>query len=145
MSGGGRISMLKAMLLILGCAAAIDDLRRNKISNIIVVCGLAGGVLYHGSTRGLPGVGMALAGTAVGLAVLMAFYCLGALGGGDVKLMGAFGALLGPAGILLAALAAAPIGGLWAGLAVLFRSRRPSIPYGPAIVLGAWVAFLGRG
>ncbi|HJT87006.1 MAG TPA: prepilin peptidase [Bryobacteraceae bacterium] len=137
--------MLTAMLLILGCAAAIDDLRRNRISNAIVVCGLAGGVLYHGFTRGLPGVGIALAGAVVGLTVLMAFYCLGALGGGDVKLMAAFGALLGPSGILLAGLVAAPIGGLWAGLAVLLRSRRRSIPYGPAIVLGAWMAFLGRG
>ena len=139
------MTMLTAMLLILGCAAAIDDLRRNHISNTSVVSGLAAGLLYHGLTGGLTGAALALAGAATGLAVLLGFYCLGAMGGGDVKLMGAFGALLGPGGILMAALVAAPLGGIWAGVAVLVRSHRRSIPFGPAIVLGAWLAFLGRG
>ena len=44
---------------------------------------------------GWPGVLTALAGTAVGFAVFLIFYLLGGMGGGDVKLMAGFGALLG--------------------------------------------------
>jgi prepilin peptidase CpaA len=63
------------------------------------------------------------------------------MGGGDVKLMAAFGALLGPAGILSAALFAAIAGGVCA-LGFAIWGRR-AIPYAPAIVLGAWISLLG--
>ena len=67
------------------------------------------------------------------------------MGGGDVKLMAAYGALLGPSGILLAALFAALFGGLCAAGTLLWKPRTAAIPYAPAIVLGAWVSLLGGG
>jgi len=65
------------------------------------------------------------------------------MGGGDVKLMAAFGALLGPPGILLAALMAALFGGIWTLAWVASRPRAAAIPYAPAIVLGAWASWIG--
>jgi prepilin signal peptidase PulO-like enzyme (type II secretory pathway) len=59
--------------------------------------------------------------------------------------MAAYGALLGPGGILLAAVFAAMFGGLAAAGSLLFRPRSAAIPYGPAIVLGAWVSLIGGG
>jgi prepilin peptidase CpaA len=67
------------------------------------------------------------------------------MGGGDVKLMAAYGALLGPSGILLAAVFTAVFGGLSAAGASLYNRRAPTIPYAPAIVLGAWISLLGGG
>jgi prepilin peptidase CpaA len=139
------MNMLLAMAIALGCAAAFNDLRRGAVSNWINAVALLAGFTYHGIHRGWTGLGLALAGSLLGFFVFLVFYWLGAMGGGDVKLMAAFGALLGPSGILLAALLAAPIGALIAAASLVWNRRRRSIPYGPAIVLGAWLALLGRG
>jgi prepilin peptidase CpaA len=137
--------MLLAIAIAVGCLAAFDDLRRNVVSNWINAFACLAGLLYHAIDHGWAGLGQAVAGSLLGLVVFLVFYWLGAMGGGDVKLMAAFGALLGPSGILLAALLAAPIGALIAALYLAWNRRRRSIPYAPAIVLGAWLALLGRG
>jgi len=136
------MDILKAMAILLGCSAILDDLRRGVISNWISVSAMAGGLLYHALRGGWRGLAMAAGGALVGLAVFLAPYCLGGMGGGDVKLMAAFGALLGPWGILTAALLASILGGLMAAVSQIFRSGRKAIPYGPAIVLGAWLSCL---
>ena len=85
----------------------------------------------------------ALAGGAVGFLLLLPLHLCGAMGGGDVKLMAAFGTLLGPAGILAAAVFGAIAGALW-GLGALLRGAR-AIPYAPAIAAGVWVSLVGGG
>ena len=137
--------MLFVIAIALGCLAVFDDLRRNAISTWINGAGLAAGICYHGLIQGRAGLAMAMTGGLLGFALFLIFYWLGAMGGGDVKLMAAFGALLGPSGILLAALLAAPIGALMAALYLAWNRHRRSIPYAPAIVLGVWLAMLGRG
>ena len=129
--------------IVLGCAAAAEDLRRRSISNWISLSGIAGGLIYHTVRHGLRGLGVAAAGAAIGFAIFLVVYAMGGMGGGDLKLMAAFGAILGPAGIFTAALLAAILGGLMAAGSLLLNSRKPAIPYAPAIVLGAWLALLG--
>jgi prepilin peptidase CpaA len=129
----------------LGCAASFDDLRRRAIANWITVAGLTAGLVYHTADRGLRGLGWSASGAAIGFGAFLIFYCLGGMGAGDLKLSGAFGALLGPSGILLAALLAALIGALMAAACLLWRWRTHAIPYAPALTLGAWLALLGRG
>ena len=107
----------------------------------------------------------ALGGAAVGFAVFLIFYLMGGMGGGDVKLMAGFGALLGLPGVLWAALWTAAFGGMialgavaWqaagrlirraprrAGAVSEVRERQESIPYAPAIVLGVWLALVPKG
>jgi prepilin peptidase CpaA len=138
------VNMLWALALTLGSLAVFEDIRSRNIPNWLTVSSFAAALLYQGISRGLAGFGMALLGSLLGFAIFLIFYWLGGLGAGDIKLMAAFGALLGPYGILLAALLAAIIGAvLAAGVSAL--RRRPAIPYAPAIVLGAWLALLGRG
>jgi prepilin peptidase CpaA len=137
--------LLVVIALVLGCAASYDDLRRRAIANWINGAGLAAGLVYHTAHRGLAGLGWSAGGAALGFAVFLAFYCLGGMGAGDLKLSAAFGALLGPSGILLAALLAAPAGALMAAACLLWRWRTPAIPYAPALALGAWLALLGKG
>jgi prepilin peptidase CpaA len=130
------------MAIGLGCSAVLEDLCRGTISNWVSLTGIAGGLLYHSLHQGWQGLAASSGGAVLGFAIFLAVYCLGGMGGGDVKLMAAFGALLGPMGILTAALLTAVIGGLMAAASVALHRRRAAIPYGPAIVLGAWLALL---
>ena len=128
----------------LGVAAVVEDLGRRRVPNWLTAAGLAGG-LGCAAWGGWHGLGSAAAGAVVGFLILLPFHWCGAMGGGDVKLMAAYGALLGPAGILLAAVFAAVFGGLSAAGALLYKPRTTAIPYAPAIVLGAWISLLGGG
>jgi prepilin peptidase CpaA len=139
------MSLLVAIAVLLGLAASWDDLRRRHIANRIPVAGLTAGLVYHAAVRGLAGLAWSAGGAAVGFAVFLIFYCLGGMGAGDVKLAAAFGALLGPSGMLLAALLAAPMGALAAVACLAWWRRVRAIPYAPALALGAWLALLGRG
>ena len=85
--------------------------RLRRVPNWLTAAGLAAG-LACALPGGWRGLALATAGAALGFALLLPFHWCGAMGGGDVKLMAAFGAFLGPAGILLAAFFAAIAGGL---------------------------------
>jgi prepilin peptidase CpaA len=128
----------------LGLAAVEEDLRRRQVPNWLTAAGAAGG-LVCGAWGGWHGLGIAACGALVGFLLLLPFHWCGAMGGGDVKLMAAYGALLGPSGTLLAVLFAAVFGGVSAAGTLLWNPRTVAIPYAPAIVLGAWISLLGGG
>ena len=88
--------------ILVGLAAAADDLARRRIANWIPAAALAGGFGWQIGQNGIwTGSLHALGGAAVGFAVFLVFYLLGGMGGGDVKLMAGFGALLGlPGGFM---------------------------------------------
>ena len=142
-----------------GVAATVEDLARRRISNWIPISALVCGVGYQAVTSGWTGAGTACLGALSGFGVFLVFYLLGGMGGGDVKLMAGFGALLGPGRLLEASLWTAAFGGLIAAGVILFRKcRRPClaaearperagaefIPYAPAISLGAVVTLLSK-
>jgi prepilin peptidase CpaA len=146
--------------ILVGLAATIDDLSRRQIANWIPVAALAGGLGWQIGQNGWMGGWYALAGAAVGFAVFLIFYLLGGMGGGDVKLMAGFGALLGVTGVLWAALLTAAVGGVLALGAIGYKSlrragrkvegpanpeERESIPYAPAITLGVWLSLVPKG
>jgi prepilin peptidase CpaA len=131
--------------LLMGLAAVVEDLWRRQVSNWIPLTLLAAGFLMRTLEEGWRGFGSSLSGSALGFGIFLIFYLMGGLGGGDVKLMAAFGALLGPKGIVTAAWVAAILGALaaagylgWLRFRKLDR-RGLSIPYAPAIVLGCWI------
>ena len=133
-----------AAAVAVGCAAVVGDLRSRTIPNWLSATGAAAGVVCGVWSAGAHGLLMALAGAAVGFAIFFVWHWMGGLGGGDVKLMAAFGALLGPSEIVIAAVLAAIAG---AGLAVavaLWKPKAATIPYAPAIVAGVWLVLLGR-
>jgi prepilin peptidase CpaA len=147
--------------VLVGLAATVDDLARRQIANWIPAAALAGGFGWQIGQDGWMGALHALAGAAAGFAVFLAFYLLGGMGGGDVKLMAGFGALLGTGRLMEAALWTAGIGGLLALGAVAYHSvrrrfskkvetaeekeRGDSIPYAPAITLGVWLSLVPKG
>lgn len=133
---------LLLLAVALGLAACVEDLRRRTIPNWLTAAGVVAG-LACAAPLGWRSLALAAAGAVAGFLLLLPLHLCGAMGGGDVKLMAAFGTLLGPAGILIAALFGAIAGGIWA-LAWAMRGAR-SVPYAPAIVAGAWISLLGGG
>jgi prepilin peptidase CpaA len=148
--------------VLVGLAATIDDLARRQIANWIPAAALLAGLGWQVSRNGWMGALYALGGAAAGFAVFLIFYLLGGMGGGDVKLMAGFGALLGAGRLLEAALWTAGVGGILALCVVAAKSarrwmpgqngqkkepgeQRESIPYAPAITLGVWLSLVPKG
>src|SRR3989442_1567991 len=92
-----------------GLAAVVEDLGWRRISNWTSGGALAAGLIVNGVQKGWMGALHSLIGAAIGFGVFLIFYLLGGMGGGDVKLMAGFGALLGDRQIILRA-------ALWAAL-----------------------------
>lgn len=114
--------LLMLILVTILILAAINDIRFQKIPNRLTFMAILSGVVFHGATGGLSGLLLSVEGLFMGLAILIFFYLMGGMGAGDVKLMGAVGALLGPKGVFFAFLATALVGGIYA--IVLLASRR---------------------
>jgi len=154
---------------VVGIAAIVDDLARRQISNWIPCSAFAAGLILQTVHAGWRGAGSALLGTATGAAVFLIFYLLGGMGGGDVKLMAGFGAVLGARQLLEAALWTAGCGGVMAVVVIAasqlrefwtgrrqvplteapatgprIRARRESIPYAPAIAAGVWLSLVPK-
>ena len=85
------------------------------------------------------------AGAFVVLAAL-AILGRGALGGGDVKMMAVLGLWLGVNGIITAASVGFIIGGIAAIIMLLFKvhGRKDFFAFGPFLIIGAVVAWLGQ-
>jgi prepilin peptidase CpaA len=144
---------------VVGLAAAIEDLLRRRVSNWIAGAALVGGVGCQMAESGWSGLGTAALGMLSGFGVFLIFYWLGGMGGGDIKLMAGFGALLGSSRLLEASLWTAGLGGLmaagviaWGMVRKWVRRRRgiaekaeaATIPYAPAITLGVWLALIPK-
>jgi len=156
---------------IVGVAAIVDDLSRRRISNWIPGSAFVAGLVLHAIDGGWRGAGSALLGTITGAGVFLIFYLLGGMGGGDIKLMAGFGAVLGVKRLLEAALWTAGCGGVMALIVIgvgwardFLRNRRSaggetldgarsgqqtsqradSIPYAPAIAAGVWLSLVPK-
>jgi prepilin peptidase CpaA len=100
--------------------AATTDIWKYKVYNWLTFPTLICGLIYWLFAAGLPGVGMSFAGLIVGFGSLVVFYALGGVGAGDVKLLAAIGAWLGPLITMNVLLGSAFAAGLYAmGLMVL--------------------------
>ncbi|MDT8335291.1 MAG: A24 family peptidase [Desulfurivibrionaceae bacterium] len=89
----------------------VTDTFQSRIPNLAILSLVMVGFGYNLLTAGMPGGATALAGMLAGLALLLPFYLMGGMGGGDVKALAALGALLGPADIFQVFLIAGLIGG----------------------------------
>ena len=110
-----------AAVLVTATAAAVIDLRTGRIPNALTASAALAGLTL--ATLRLTGVSvpMALAGGALGFVLMLPGRLFGGTGGGDVKLMAAFGTLLGPGHIVIAFLCGAIAGG---ALALFHATRR---------------------
>jgi len=113
------LSLAEGAALLTGVLACITDLAWRRIPNLLTFGSAAAGFAWHLSAGGLSGFGVALTGWAAGVAILLPLYLLRSLGAGDVKLLGAFGAWLGPVAALWAGLYGTIAGGILAVIVAL--------------------------
>jgi prepilin peptidase CpaA len=140
------IAFIPGHLLVITVAlATLSDVVTHRIPNVLLAPALSLALLTGAVIGGATGIALSLAGMGVGLALLLPVYAMGAMGAGDVKLLGVAGAFLGPHGALIAGLmtfvAGAVLGLLWIG----WRALRPAALYCTARIIqsirrdGAWV------
>ena len=158
------------MALVAGAlVATVIDLRTRRIPNALTASMAAVGVGFAATGISGMSIGASLVGLALGLALMLPGHFLGATGAGDVKLMGAVGAVVGPGLVVSAFLFTAIAGGVLAVAVAVQRQRlaatiagtgrliaapaeahqdiRSATParrfaYGPAIAIGSVLAGL---
>jgi prepilin peptidase CpaA len=106
------VSWLEGILLGIVAIAAVIDFRTRRIPNWLTLSAVLLGLVFQGVTHGLPGLLAALLGVLVGAGLFFIPFALGGMGPGDVKLMAAVGAFLGPKGALWAVLMTGVAGGV---------------------------------
>ncbi len=144
-----------------GLTASAEDLWHREVSNVLTASAFAVGIAMNAYLDGWSGVGNALLGGLIGFVVFLLFFIVGGMGGGDVKLMAAFGAIIGKDQVITAAVMTAIVGALMALIFLAYRKvrravakpvagataepdRKAFIPYAPAISLGVLLSFLSE-
>jgi prepilin peptidase CpaA len=110
-------------LAVLVLIAGASDIRSRRIPNWLTLSGMCTGLTLHASTAGYTGLRLSAAGMLLGFGAYFVLYCLRAMGAGDVKLMAAVGAIVGPAGWISVFIATAIAGGFLAMGLVVFKRR----------------------
>jgi prepilin peptidase CpaA len=103
------------------CVAA--DLRTRRIPNVISGMAMLIGVLLNTFQAGGSGLLSSVSGLVILTALLLPVFAVGGIGGGDVKMAGAFGALLGPRLALTALGIGAVLGGVVAAAHLALRGK----------------------
>jgi prepilin peptidase CpaA len=140
--------------------AAVVDFRIHRIPNYLTVPAAVLGLAFHTLAPSGMGPLMSLAGFGVGFALLLLPWLMSGAGMGDVKLLAALGAWLGPLNMLIAFALAAGLGTLMV-LGLLLKSlmddgmmktqrkymasRRPkhkgrkrALPFAVPVAIGTW-------
>jgi prepilin peptidase CpaA len=119
---------LEALLMALVLGAAVYDVRYRRIPNWLNLLGILAGIgmntflSFDGPDR-WSGLITSLEGMALGFGVYFLLYMLRAMGAGDVKLMAAVGAVVGPGTWFGIFIVTAIVGGVMAMLLILVRKR----------------------
>lgn len=112
------------MLLVGGLAVASTlDWKYRKIPNWLTLSLIITALFFHTFSGGADGFFQSLLGFFAGIALLYIPFALGGMGGGDVKLMGAIGAWVGPVAALHVFLLSAVIGAFFS-LGEAIRQKR---------------------
>ena len=109
------------LALALALIAGLLDYRSRRIPNWLSITGLAAGFAGHIYLSGLTGLRTAALGFGVAMLFYLPLFALRAMGGGDVKLMAALGAITGPNAWLILFIFTALLGGIAAIALLLYR------------------------
>ena len=159
------------LLILLLVISLTTDLIAHKIYNCVTFPAVAVGLLISVLNHGLGGLASSMLGLGIGFCVFAIVFAFGGVGGGDVKLMAAVGAIRGYPFILNACFYGILTGGIlaiavmiwkgtfWRGLKNIFRlifsfvipklkiealklSDSEKIPYGVALSVGVFIAWV---
>ena len=112
------IPLIVIAIIVVAC---VVDVRTRRIPNVLTFGAALGGVLIQILAGGFQGALTAASGWLVGTLLFLPFVLLRGMGGGDVKLLAAIGAWLGPADTLWLAAYSALAGGARGVIVALAR------------------------
>jgi prepilin peptidase CpaA len=119
----GASPVTTAAFVVVMVLAAILDLRSRRIPNALTVSGAAIALILR-APLGWDALGSGLLGLGLGLLLTVPLFLVKALGGGDVKLLAAVGAFMGPVNLAGACLLIMLVGGV---IAISETVRRGAI------------------
>jgi prepilin peptidase CpaA len=94
------MTTVQAIIIAVALVACVIDLRERRIPNWLTFGAALAGVIFQVWTGGVDGLKTAALGWVVGAAIFFLPFALGGLGAGDIKLLAALGAWIGPIDIL---------------------------------------------
>ena len=112
--------LIAAIAVVFIVACCVVDARTRRIPNVLSAGAMLAGLGLNTAYFGVSGLGVSVGGLLAAAAVLLPAFAVGGLGAGDVKMMGAIGALLGPQ----LALAALGLGMIFGGFIMLAHLAR---------------------
>ena len=127
-----------------GLIASVLDLRSRRVPNYLTFGSAVAAAFFLLATDGLGGLGWSAGGWVVGCALFLPFFALRGLGAGDVKLLAALGAWLGPITVFWVAVYAAIAGGVLAITVALARGYLRRAVSNVGYVIWYW-SLLGLG
>lgn len=158
------------VLVPLAASVIYHDVRYRRIPNMLVLTALIAGLTINTVFGGWQGLGNSALGLGVAFIPMLLLHIFGAMGAGDVKLMGAVGSILGVALMPVTLVLVVMVGGALAILTTLragtmfttlhgvlrifvgilpgwemprfamAHDRRHTIPYGVAIMVGSLIS-----
>lgn len=120
------MTVYQILAVAIALVAAVTDVRSHRIPNVLTFGAAVAAVLVHGYADGWSGAAAGAAGWLLGAVIFFPFFALGGMGAGDVKLLAALGAWLGPGAIVWVALYGSIAGAVM------------------ALIVGAWTGYLGK-
>lgn len=163
-------AMKLAVLIPLAASVIYHDVRYRRIPNMLVLTALVAGLSINTVFDGLGGLADSALGFAIAFIPMLLLHIFGAMGAGDVKLMGAVGSILGVGLMPVTLILVVMVGGILAvyttlragtmlstlhGVLRIFvgilpgwemprfvmaPDRRHTIPYGVAIMVGSLIS-----
>ena len=107
-----NLSLAAVVALGVATTACVTDVRTRRIPNTLTFSAAALGLSFGAAAYGLDGLRLATGGWLLGTALFLPFFLLRGMGAGDVKLLAALGAWLGPLPVLWVAIYASLAGGV---------------------------------
>jgi prepilin peptidase CpaA len=83
------------LVLVAAIIAAVTDVWKFKVYNLLTLPLLASGLLYHATHGGAAALAGSVVGALAGFGIMIVLYVMGGMGAGDVKFVTALGAWLG--------------------------------------------------
>lgn len=127
---------IPAVLAVLVTLAATLDARSRRVPNWLTVSGAVAGLVLHTYTSGWGGAKFSLLGLGLGFVIFLPLFALRGMGGGDVKLMAAIGAMAGVSNTFVIFILTAVIGGILALGLVLWKRGLGRVVGNMGFILG---------
>lgn len=125
-------------ICLLGVTASAYDIKTRRVPNVVTFGAAIVAFVFHAVQSGLPGLGGSVGGWLAGAVLFFPWFALGGMGAGDVKLLAAFGAWLGPADAFWAAVYASLAGAVLALVVTLTKGYTQQAFSNLWTLLGYW-------